>query len=135
VKNRHSASGKIDVSAAPSAPLASPFEVLPLVLDTSVLPPGPEDLPAPEPPPRDGPKGRVVIRREVAGRSGHPVVVVTAFPDSYSEQEIDETARLLRKACGCGGTVHDREIEMQGQRVPPFRKALEKMGWRVDGER
>lgn len=101
-------------------------------LSTSDLPPGPEEASKPEKP---GKKGRVVLRRETAHRGGKTVVIVSDFASEITDAEIDDLGRRLRKACGCGGTVASREIEIQGDQVPRLRSLLESEGFRVDGVR
>ncbi len=122
--------GKIDVSAA-SGPLHDPFSVLAgMDLPEREVPPEPEPLPAE---PRLMKRGRVVLRRETAGRGGKVVVVVGDFPETMSAEEIAEMARSLRRALGCGGTVRGREIEVQGERTPEVRAWLEGARFRVVG--
>lgn len=96
-------------------------------LSSEGLPPGPE-LPAPKP-------GRVVLRREKAHRGGKTVIVVYDFPPQISGPRIAELASKLKKSCGCGGTVKDREIEIQGDQPGKIRALLEAEGFRVAGIR
>jgi translation initiation factor 1 len=97
------------------------------------LPPGPEaEAPAPS-----GPStrkfGRVVLRREKAHRGGRTVIVVHDFASHLPDSVIDSVARKLRAACGCGGTVRDRTVEIQGDQAGRIREALEAEGFRVAG--
>lgn len=100
----------------------------------------PEGSPLPESPLEREPersarvkKGRVVLRRETAHRGGKTVVVVYDFPPDVGLEEIEALARKLRKVCGCGGTVRDREIEIQGDQPGRIRSVLEEEGFRVAG--
>ena len=77
--------------------------------------------------------GRVVLRREKAQRGGKTVVVVSDFEDRIPDSEIEDLAKKARQACGCGGTVRGREIELQGDNVPNVRAFFESVGFRVAG--
>ncbi len=118
---------RIDTSGQQSA-LQSPFAGLQL----DGLPEGPDILPEkkPEPPRKNG---RVVLRREKAQRSGKTIVVVYDFEPQITTAHIDRLAREARQACGCGGTVREREIELQGDNPPKVRAFFESVGFRVTG--
>jgi translation initiation factor 1 len=77
--------------------------------------------------------GRVVLRRETAHRGGKMVIVVHDFAPSIPMRVIEELARKLRNACGCGGTTRQREIELQGNQVARIRSLLEEEGFKVAG--
>ena len=77
--------------------------------------------------------GRVVLRREKAQRGGKTVVVVSDFDVRISDAEIEDFARKARQACGCGGTVRGREIELQGDNAAKVRSYFEGAGFRVAG--
>ncbi len=79
--------------------------------------------------------GRIVLRRERAQRGGKTVVVVSDFELRISDAEIEGFARKARQACGCGGTVREREreIELQGDNAPKIRAYFEGAGFRVAG--
>jgi translation initiation factor 1 len=104
-------------------------------LDIGGLPAGPAEI-APRPV-EEMPKlpklGRVVLRRETAHRGGKTVVVVHDFATHIPLAKIEELGRKLRSACGCGGTVKGREIEIQGEQVTRVRELLEGEGFRVAG--
>ncbi len=101
----------------------NPFEKL----SSEGLPPGPE-LPAPQPK-----LGRVVLRREKAHRGGKTVIVIYDFAPQITHAKIETLASQLKKACGCGGTVKGREIEIQGDQPAKIRALLEAEGFRVAG--
>ena len=76
---------------------------------------------------------RVILRREKAGRSGKTVTIVSQLPTHLSPPELETLCRDLRKSLGCGGSVHEREIEMQGEQSDRLRSYLEAHGYRVAG--
>src|SRR3954469_24300071 len=96
------------------------------------LPEGPSPAPAPA---AAAPvkKGRVVLRRATAHRGGKAVLIVHDFAAQITADEIAALAKRLRAACGCGGTVREREIEVQGEHVPKVRTLLESEGYQVAG--
>ena len=119
---------RIDTSGQQSA-LQSPFAALQL----EVLPDAPSQPEREIPVAAPTRMGRVVLRREKAQRGGKTVVVVSDFDDHISDAEIEEFARKGRQACGCGGTVRGREIELQGDNAPKIRTFFEGAGFRVAG--
>lgn len=115
---------KVPVSA-PQTGLQNPFAGL----EMSGLPEGPASAPEPEP----ALHGRVVLRREKSGRGGKTVIVVSDFDLRIQPAQIEDLARAARQHCGCGGTVHGREIELQGDNVPRVRAFFQGAGFRVAG--
>lgn len=93
--------------------------------------------PAVEPPPvaaaPPAKRGRVVLRRETAHRGGKAVLIVHDFAAHIAGEEIAALAKRLRAACGCGGTVHEREIELQGEPAAKARALLAGEGYQVAG--
>jgi translation initiation factor 1 len=87
----------------------------------------------PTPPKAKSARGRVVLRRETAHRGGKIVIVIHDFAPFISTQSIEDLARKLRSACGCGGTTRQRTIEIQGNQVDKIRSMLEQEGFRVAG--
>jgi translation initiation factor 1 len=79
--------------------------------------------------------GRVVLRRETAHRGGKTVVVVDDFATHLPASVIEAVAKKLRAACGCGGTVKERRIEIQGDQPGKVRAILEGEGFQVAGVR
>ena len=77
--------------------------------------------------------GRVVLRRETAHRGGKTVIVIHDFAPSIPMRSIEDLARKLRSACGCGGTTRQRTIEIQGNQAEKIRSLLEQEGYRVAG--
>ena len=103
--------------------LNNPFDAL----SADGLPAGPASRP--------GKRGRVVLRRETAHRGGKTVIIVHEFPPAITAAQIEEFARQLKKACGCGGTIKDRTIEIQGDQPGKIRALLEAEGFQVAGVR
>jgi len=127
---KRSSEKKIQFDAA-SGPLANPFAALNL----SGLPEGPTE-PLPEAPSEKEPparRGRVVLRREKSQRGGKTVVVVGDFEARIPAGEIEDLGRAVRKACGCGGTVRGREIEVQGDQPARVAAFFREQGFRVAG--
>jgi translation initiation factor 1 len=60
------------------------------------------------------PKGDGVVRvsRETKGRGGKAVTLVKGV--ALPAGELSDLGKQLRTACGCGGTVKDGVIEVQG---------------------
>lgn len=117
---------------APQSGLNSAFAGLQL----EGLPSGPTlELGGNPPPPKVVRCGRVVLRREKAHRGGKVVVVIDGFEERHSEEEIEALAKRLRAACGCGGTVRGRMVELQGEQTGRARSFLENEGFQVAGER
>jgi translation initiation factor 1 len=74
-------------------------------------------------------RGRVEIRRSTAGRGGKTVTVVSGFV-GIGPPEKDQLAREMRAACGCGGTVKDGQIEIQGDNREKVAAILKEAGFR-----
>lgn len=104
-------------------------------LDLSNLPAGPAPQLAADSPQTLWKMGRVVLRRETAHRGGKTVIVVDDFATHLPATVIEKVAKKLRAACGCGGTVKDRTIEIQGDQPARVRAALEAEGFQVAGVR
>ncbi len=119
---------RIDTSGQ-QASLQSPFATLQI----EGLPDAPPRAEPEKPAPAPTKMGRVVLRREKAQRGGKTVVVVSDFDPRISDAEIEDFARKARQACGCGGTVRWREIELQGDNAAKVRAYFEGAGFRVAG--
>jgi translation initiation factor 1 len=74
-------------------------------------------------------RGRVDILRETGGRAGKTVTVVTGFT-GIGLAEKEKLAKTIRVACGCGGTVKDGRIEIQGDQRETTAKVLTEAGFR-----
>jgi translation initiation factor 1 len=75
-------------------------------------------------------RGRVDVRRETGGRGGKTVTVVDGFV-GIGLPEKEQLAKKMRAACGCGGTVKDGVIEIQGDQRDTVARILGEAGFRV----
>ncbi len=74
-------------------------------------------------------RGRVDILRQTAHRGGKTVTVVTGLVGiGQSEKEL--LAKQMQKACGAGGTVKERRIEIQGDQRDAVARILTEAGFR-----
>lgn len=74
-------------------------------------------------------RGRVDIRRQTAGRGGKTVTVVEGFI-GIGLPEKEALAKRMQKACGCGGTVKEGRIEVQGDKREQVARILAEAGFR-----
>lgn len=74
-------------------------------------------------------RGRVDIKRTTAGRGGKTVTLVTGFM-GIGLPEKEALAKKMRAACGCGGTVKDGDIEIQGDQRETVARILTEAGFR-----
>ena len=74
-------------------------------------------------------RGRVDIRRETGGRGGKTVTVVEGFV-GIGLPEKEQLTKKMRAACGCGGTVKDGAIEIQGDQRETVARILSAAGFR-----
>lgn len=70
---------------------------------------------------------RVRVGREVAGRGGKGVSVISGLP--LTEAALEALATQLKKLCGAGGAVKDGSIEIQGDHRDRLVEALQKLGY------
>jgi predicted translation initiation factor SUI1 len=74
-------------------------------------------------------RGRVDILRETGGRGGKTVTVVAGFT-GIGLPEKEQLAKSMRAACGCGGTVKDGRIEIQGDQREVVARILTEAGFK-----
>lgn len=74
-------------------------------------------------------RGRVEVRRETGGRGGKTVTTVSGFV-GIGLPEKDQLCKKMRGACGCGGTVKDGTIEIQGDQRETVARILTEAGFR-----
>ena len=70
---------------------------------------------------------RIRVGREVAGRGGKGVSVISGLP--LAAEELDALATRLKKLCGAGGAVRDGAIEIQGEHRDRLVAELQKLGF------
>ncbi|CAH6909021.1 putative translation factor [Vibrio chagasii] len=77
------------------------------------------------------PKGDGIVRiqKETKGRKGKGVSVVTGL--DLDDAPLKIMAAELKKVCGCGGSVKDGNIEIQGDARDKIKAHLEKKGYKV----
>ena len=75
----------------------------------------------------NGKSSAVRVGREIKGRRGKGVTVITGLP--LNTIEIKKMARQLKQKCGSGGTVRDGVIEIQGDHRDMLVELLTAMGW------
>ena len=74
-------------------------------------------------------RGRVDVRRETGNRGGKTVTVIDGFT-GIGLPEKEQLAKKMRAACGCGGTVKDGAIEIQGDQREKIARILAEAGFR-----
>jgi translation initiation factor 1 len=68
----------------------------------------------------------VRVGREVAGRGGKGVTVISGLP--FDAAQLAELAARLKRLCGAGGAVKDGVIEIQGDHRDRLVAELCKLG-------
>jgi translation initiation factor 1 len=81
--------------------------------------------PAPAPVLRSA--ARVRVGREVSGRGGKGVSVITGLP--LAGEELEALATRLKRTCGAGGAVKEGTIEIQGDHRDRLVAELLKLGF------
>lgn len=92
-------------------------------------PPGRLGATAPTGAPPAKNRGRVDLKRTTAGRGGKTVTLVTGFV-GIGLPEKESLCKKMRSACGCGGTVKDGDIEIQGDQREKIAQILTDAGFR-----
>ena len=73
-------------------------------------------------------RGRVDIIRQTAHRGGKAVTVVQGFK-GIGLSEKQALAKQIQKSCGCGGTIKDGRIEIQGDKRDEVARILTDAGF------
>ena len=69
------------------------------------------------------------VRRETKGRGGKTVTTISGVP--LAEEPLKDLASALKKRCGCGGSLKDGVIEIQGDHVELLLAELGKRGFQA----
>jgi translation initiation factor 1 len=72
--------------------------------------------------------GHARLRRETKGRNGKAVITISGLAEST--ETLAEIAAVLKKKCGCGGSVKDGVIEIQGDQRELVQQELTKLGYK-----
>lgn len=77
------------------------------------------------------PKGDGIVRiqRQTSGRKGKGVSLITGIDSS--DEMLEKLAAELKKKCGCGGSIKDGVIEIQGDKRELLKQLLEAKGMKV----
>ncbi|WP_336842155.1 stress response translation initiation inhibitor YciH [Serratia nevei] len=73
--------------------------------------------------------GIVRIQRQTSGRKGKGVCLIAGV--DLDDAALDKLAAELKKKCGCGGSVKDGIIEIQGDKRDLLKHLLEAKGMKV----
>ncbi len=74
-------------------------------------------------------KGGVKVGRETKGRKGKGVTLISGLP--LDNIALETLAKELKKRCGCGGTVKEGVIEIQGDHRDLLLEELARRGWQA----
>ncbi len=69
------------------------------------------------------------IQRQTSGRKGKGVCLIAGI--DLDDAALDKLAAELKKKCGCGGSVKDGIIEIQGDKRDLLKQLLEAKGMKV----
>jgi translation initiation factor 1 len=69
------------------------------------------------------------VRLSTKGRNGKGVTLVIGLP--LSENDLEKTAKNLKHKLGTGGTIKDKHIEIQGDRVDDVIAELIRQGYKT----
>jgi len=73
--------------------------------------------------------GYVRLQRQIKGRNGKPVVLITGLP--LAKPELKALAKKLKSKCGVGGSIDGSTIIIQGDKRDLLQPELESMGYKV----
>lgn len=85
----------------------------------------------PEKPKVERPKGDGIVRiqRQTSGRKGKGVCIITGI--DLDDRALVSLASELKRRSGCGGSVKDGVIEIQGDNRDQLKQMLEQKGFTV----
>ncbi|MEM6159175.1 stress response translation initiation inhibitor YciH [Erwinia sp. P6884] len=77
------------------------------------------------------PKGDGIVRiqRQTSGRKGKGVSLIAGI--DLPDADLEKLAAELKKKCGCGGSVKEGVIEIQGDKRELIKTLLEAKGMKV----
>ena len=73
--------------------------------------------------------GIVRVAREIKGRKGKGVTVVTGIP--LAAYALEDFAKQMKQLCGAGGTIKNGSIEIQGEHRTILADFIKKQGFTV----
>jgi translation initiation factor 1 len=73
-------------------------------------------------------KQRIQVRVEKR-RKGKVVTVASGF--TLTDADLAALAKVAKSSCGCGGTIGEGELELQGERVEQVKAFLAARGYKV----
>ncbi|HIG41161.1 MAG TPA: stress response translation initiation inhibitor YciH [Gammaproteobacteria bacterium] len=73
--------------------------------------------------------GTVRLQRQVKGRAGKPVVIISGL--NLAPDELKKLARKLKSKCGVGGSIENSNILIQGDKRDVIKPELESLGYTV----
>ncbi|MDF7630295.1 stress response translation initiation inhibitor YciH [Pantoea sp. ME81] len=79
--------------------------------------------------PRPQGDGIVRIQRQTSGRKGKGVCLITGI--DLDDDALTKLAAELKKKCGCGGSLKEGVIEIQGDKRDLLKALLEAKGMKV----
>lgn len=71
------------------------------------------------------------IRLEKKGRGGKSVTVIYEVPNN--PPYFKKLLKAVKNVCGCGGSLKDDQMEIQGDKRAQVKKFLEERGFQVKG--
>lgn len=80
-------------------------------------------------PQRDKGDGIVRIQRQTSGRKGKGVCLISGV--DLDDAALEKLAAELKKKCGCGGSLKEGVIEIQGDKRDLLKQLLEAKGMKV----
>ena len=71
----------------------------------------------------------VRLRRQVKGRNGKPVTLISGLP--LAGVELKSLTKELKNKCGGGGSIEGKDILIQGDKRDRLKEVLESKGYQV----
>jgi translation initiation factor 1 len=73
--------------------------------------------------------GFVRLERQSKGRNGKPVTLIRGVP--LPEKDMQALHKELKRLCGCGGTIKEGVMEIQGDHRDKIAVELKKKGYKI----